>query len=91
MPVGKGSRKFLVVVVDYFTKWAEAEELANYNYNKYHKFPLEVDGFVGSGSLMLLSQTMVSSLTVNHFESGVQNFVSETIIARYFIQRRTGN
>jgi hypothetical protein len=28
MPVGKGNRKFLVVVVDYFTKWAEAEALA---------------------------------------------------------------
>jgi hypothetical protein len=28
MPVGKGSRKFLVVAVDYFTKWAEAEVLA---------------------------------------------------------------
>jgi len=28
MPVGKGGRKFLVVAVDYFTKWAEAEALA---------------------------------------------------------------
>jgi len=28
MLVGKGSRKFLVVAVDYFTKWAEAEALA---------------------------------------------------------------
>jgi transposase InsO family protein len=28
MSVGKGGRKFLVVVVDYFTKWAEAEALA---------------------------------------------------------------
>jgi len=28
MPIRKGSRKFLVVAVDYFTKWAEAEELA---------------------------------------------------------------
>jgi len=28
MPVGKGGWKFLVVVVDYFTKWAEAEALA---------------------------------------------------------------
>jgi hypothetical protein len=28
MPVGKGGRKFLVVDVDYFTKWAEAEALA---------------------------------------------------------------
>jgi len=28
MPVGKGSQKFLVVAVDYFTKWAEAEALA---------------------------------------------------------------
>jgi hypothetical protein len=28
MPVGKGGQKFLVVAVDYFTKWAEAEALA---------------------------------------------------------------
>jgi hypothetical protein len=28
MPVGKGGRKFLVVAVNYFTKWAEAEALA---------------------------------------------------------------
>jgi hypothetical protein len=28
MLVGKGGRKFLVVTVDYFTKWAEAEALA---------------------------------------------------------------
>jgi len=28
MPVGKGGRKFLVVVVDYFTKWTEAKALA---------------------------------------------------------------
>jgi hypothetical protein len=28
MPVGKGSWKFLVVAVDYFAKWAEAEALA---------------------------------------------------------------
>jgi hypothetical protein len=28
MPPGKGKKKFLVVAVDYFTKWAEAEALA---------------------------------------------------------------
>jgi hypothetical protein len=28
MPHGKGKKKFLVVAVDYFTKWAEAEALA---------------------------------------------------------------
>jgi ribonuclease HI len=28
LPLGKGSCKFLVVAVDYFTKWAEAEALA---------------------------------------------------------------
>jgi hypothetical protein len=28
MPSRKGKKKFLVVAVDYFTKWAEAEALA---------------------------------------------------------------
>ena len=28
LPIGKGQCKFIVVVVDYFTKWAEAEPLA---------------------------------------------------------------
>jgi len=28
MPVGKGNQKFLVVAIDYFTKWEEAEALA---------------------------------------------------------------
>ena len=28
MPTGKGQTKFVVVAVDYFTKWAEAEPLA---------------------------------------------------------------
>jgi hypothetical protein len=28
LPPGKGSCKFLVVVMDYFTKWAEVEALA---------------------------------------------------------------
>lgn len=28
MPSGKGNKKFLIVVVDYFTKWAKVEALA---------------------------------------------------------------
>lgn len=28
LPIAKGGCKFVVVVVDYFTKWAEAEALA---------------------------------------------------------------
>lgn len=28
MPSGKGKKKFLVIAVDYFTKWVEAEALA---------------------------------------------------------------
>jgi hypothetical protein len=28
MPLGKGNQKFLIVAVDYFTKWAEAETVA---------------------------------------------------------------
>jgi len=38
MPPGKGSQKFLVVAVDYFTKWAEAEALATITTENVTKF-----------------------------------------------------
>jgi hypothetical protein len=82
MPVGKGSRKFLVVAVDYFTKWAEAEALATITITNITSFLWK--------SVVFRFGIPHAFVTVNHFGSGVQNFVSETIIARYFIQRRTG-
>jgi transposase InsO family protein len=38
MPPRKGNKKFVVVVVDYFTKWAEAEALAAITTDNVTKF-----------------------------------------------------
>jgi ribonuclease HI len=38
MPPGKGKRRFLLVVVDYFTKWAEAEAFATITADNVIKF-----------------------------------------------------
>ena len=38
LPIGKGQCKFIIVVVDYFTKWAEAEPLATITEQKIRNF-----------------------------------------------------
>ena len=38
LPIGKGQCKFIIVAVDYFTKWAEAEPLATITEQKIHNF-----------------------------------------------------
>ena len=38
LPVGKGQCKFIIVAVDYFTKWAEAEPLATITEQKIRNF-----------------------------------------------------
>ena len=38
LPIGKGQCKFIIVVVDYFTKWAEAEPLARITEQKIRNF-----------------------------------------------------
>ena len=38
LPIGKGQCKFIIVVVDYFTKWAEAEPLATITKQKIRNF-----------------------------------------------------
>ena len=38
LPLGKGQCKFIIVTVDYFTKWAEAEPLATITEQKIHNF-----------------------------------------------------
>ena len=38
LPLGKGQCKFIIVAVDYFTKWAEAEHLATIAEQKMHNF-----------------------------------------------------
>nr|KYP65588.1 Pol polyprotein [Cajanus cajan] len=37
-PIAKGQCKFLLVAVDYFTKWIEAEPLATITVNNVQKF-----------------------------------------------------
>ena len=38
LPIGKGQCKFIIVIVDYFTKWAEAEPLATITEQKIRNF-----------------------------------------------------
>ena len=38
LPIGKGQCKFIIVTVDYFTKWAEAEPLATITEHKIRNF-----------------------------------------------------
>ena len=38
LPIGRGQRKFVIVVVDYFTKWAKAEPLAKITEQKVRNF-----------------------------------------------------
>ena len=38
LPIGKGQCKFIIVVVDYFTKWADAEPLATITEQKIRNF-----------------------------------------------------
>ena len=38
LPIGKGQCKFIIVAIDYFTKWAEAEPLATIIEQKIHNF-----------------------------------------------------
>ena len=38
LPIGKGQCKFIIVAVDYFTKWAEAEPLATITEQKIRNF-----------------------------------------------------
>ena len=38
LPIGKGQCKFIIVAVDYFTKWAEAKPLATITEQKIHNF-----------------------------------------------------
>ena len=38
LPLGKGQCKFIIVAVDYFTKWIEAESLATIIEQKIHNF-----------------------------------------------------
>ena len=37
-PRATGNRRFVIVAIDYFTKWAEAEALANIHYVDVKKF-----------------------------------------------------
>ena len=38
LPIGKGQCKFIIVTIDYFTKWDEAEPLATITEQKIHNF-----------------------------------------------------
>ena len=38
LPIGKGQCKFIIIAVDYFTKWAEAEPLATITEKKIRNF-----------------------------------------------------
>jgi len=85
MPPGKGKRKFLLVTVDYFTKWAEAKAVATITTDKVIKFP-----WSSPPSHMLLLPTTKSSLTADHFVNDAPNFGFEIIIPLRFTPRQMG-
>jgi len=66
---GKGLRKFLLVVVDYFTKWIEVEPLASITTNK-------VQSFVWKNIVCRfgLSNTIISDNGRQFIDQGLQDF-----------------
>ena len=76
-PKAVGNKKYLIVGTDYFTKWVEAEPLANIRDVDAKRFVWKniVTRF---GVHMYLSQIMDSSLTVRCSETTVESWVSLT-------------
>ena len=64
--------KFLVVGIDYFTKWVEAEPLAKITEHNIKSFVWK-NIICVLESLKCLSQTTDASLTIHHSKSFVSN------------------
>jgi hypothetical protein len=79
MPPGKGKRKFLLVAVDYFTKWAEAEAFATITTDSVIKF-FGPRSYADSASRMHSLLTTESSLIADRFVNGAPNFEFTIII-----------
>ncbi|GJR87995.1 reverse transcriptase domain-containing protein [Tanacetum coccineum] len=86
-PEGLGKVKFLIVAIDYFTKWIEAKPVATIIGNQIKKFvwdyivcrfglPGEIISDVDSDSRERLSQLIENSSRITHSKIGVRNYVS---------------
>ncbi|KAL0316163.1 UNVERIFIED_CONTAM: hypothetical protein Sradi_5494500 [Sesamum radiatum] len=69
-PIATGQRKFLLVAVDYFGKWVNAELLARIPENEVLKF-LWKTSFAGMVCLVLLFLTMILNFKAENFKIGV--------------------
>jgi hypothetical protein len=81
MPLGKGNCRFLVVAVDYFTKWAEVEPLETITIGAMKNFLWKPVVF-GTESPTPSSQTMLRNSIANHSGTGVLSFVFEITFPR---------
>ncbi|GJV28258.1 reverse transcriptase domain-containing protein [Tanacetum coccineum] len=78
-PKGPEKVKFLIVAIDYFTKWIKAKPVATITGNQI-KNSCGITSFVDSDSQEKLSRIMESSSKTTHSRIGARNYVSANIL-----------
>ena len=79
LPTAKGNKKFVIVAVDYFTKWAEAEALARIGQS-------DVKGVVWKNVVCRfgIPQVLITDNGTQFDESLFRNFCAELGIRQHF-------